>query len=213
MVPGPPGDQRDVTPAGLVEGDRVRLRFTDQGHRLLRRDVEVEPEVVVVVVGRAEGGAGVLLAVDLALELDLEAGVQLAGGKDLGGAAEEGVVGRYLLDLQPDGGQQLGADATPDLTVGLGLLRRADADLLAHAEGHEPHGVVGRLVPEAAVAGLVGHAPLQARARVQRVGLVAGRGQQVQASPAFLSTTIALCALVSPVNTSTEPMSWGNESR
>ena len=29
VVTGPPGDQRDVTAAGLVEGDRVRVRFTD----------------------------------------------------------------------------------------------------------------------------------------------------------------------------------------
>src|SRR3954470_3837664 len=35
VVTGTPGDPRDVTPAGLVEGDRVGPRFADPGRRLL----------------------------------------------------------------------------------------------------------------------------------------------------------------------------------
>ena len=35
VVAGPPGDQRDVAPARLAEGDRVGARLTDPGHRLL----------------------------------------------------------------------------------------------------------------------------------------------------------------------------------
>ena len=54
MVTGLPGDRRDVTAAGLVEGDRVRVRCTNPGHRLLYPCRVVHPSVATAQSGKAE---------------------------------------------------------------------------------------------------------------------------------------------------------------